>query len=74
MALCKVGQIQNCCHPNALMTLQEYLSDYASPETKAVGEALIAKEIQNVPDEKRRQRAIEYLDSIKNGGQRDFRF
>lgn len=74
MALCKVGQIQNCCHPNALMTLQEYLSDYASPETKAVGEALIAREIQNVPDEKRRQRAIEYLDSIKNGGQRDFRF
>ena len=74
MALCKVGQIQNCCHPNALMTLQEYLSDYASPETRAVGEALIAKEIQNVPDEKRRQRAIEYLDSIKNGGQRDFRF
>ena len=74
MALCKVGQIQNCCHPNALMTLQEYLSDYASPETRAVGEALIAKEIQKVPDEKRRQRAIEYLDSIKNGGQRDFRF
>ena len=74
MALCKVGQIQNCCHPNALMTLQEYLSDYASPETKAVGEALIAREIKNVPDEKRRQRAIEYLDSIKNGGKRDFRF
>ena len=74
MALCKVGQIQNCCHPNALMTLQEYLSDYASPETRAVGEALIAREIQNVPDEKRRQRAIEYLDEIKNGGKRDFRF
>lgn len=74
MALCKVGQIQNCCHPNALMTLQEYLTDYASPETKAVGEALIAKEIQNVPDEKRRARAIEYLDEIKNDGKRDFRF
>ncbi|WP_019678557.1 [FeFe] hydrogenase H-cluster radical SAM maturase HydG [Ruminococcus flavefaciens] len=74
MALCKVGQIQNCCHPNALMTLQEYLTDYASPETRAVGEALIAREIQNVPDEKRRQRAIEYLDEIKNGGKRDFRF
>ena len=74
MALCKVGQIQNCCHPNALMTLQEYLSDYASPETKAIGEALIARELNNVPDEKRRQRAIEYLDSIKNGGKRDFRF
>jgi len=74
MALCKVGQIQNCCHPNALMTLQEYLTDYASPETRAVGEALIAREIQNVPDLKRRQRAIEYLDEIKNGGKRDFRF
>ena len=74
MALCKVGQIQNCCHPNALMTLQEYLTDYASPETRAVGEALIAKEIQNVPDEKRRARAIEYLDEIKNDGKRDFRF
>lgn len=74
MALCKVGQIQNCCHPNALMTLQEYLTDYASPETRAVGEALIAREIQNVPDMKRRQRAIEYLDEIKNGGKRDFRF
>ncbi|HRR76826.1 MAG TPA: [FeFe] hydrogenase H-cluster radical SAM maturase HydG [Ruminococcus sp.] len=74
MALCKVGQIQNCCHPNALMTLQEYLTDYASPETRAVGEALIQREIQNVPDEKRRQRAIEYLDEIKNDGKRDFRF
>ena len=74
MALCKVGQIQNCCHPNALMTLQEYLTDYASPETRAVGEALIAREIQNVQDLKRRQRAIEYLDEIKNGGKRDFRF
>ena len=56
------------------MTLQEYLTDYASPETRAVGEALIAKEIQNVPDEKRRARAIEYLDEIKNDGKRDFRF
>jgi len=74
MALCKVGQIQNCCHPNALMTLQEYLTDYASPETKAVGEKLIEREILNVPDEKRRQRAIDYLDEIKNGGKRDFRF
>ena len=74
MALCKVGQIQNCCHPNALMTLQEYLTDYASPETRAVGEALIQREIQKVPDEKRRQRAMDYLDEIKNGGKRDFRF
>lgn len=74
MALCKVGQIQNCCHPNALMTLQEFLTDYASEETKKIGEELIAKEILNVPDEKRRQRAIEYLSEIKNEGKRDFRF
>lgn len=74
MALCKVGQIQNCCHPNALMTLQEFLTDYASEETKTIGEELIAREILNVPDEKRRQRAIEYLSEIKTEGKRDFRF
>ena len=73
MALCKVGQIQNCCHPNALLTLQEYLQDYASPETKKVGEALIDREIQNVPYPKRREKALEYLDKIRNG-ERDFRF
>ena len=74
MALCKVGQIQNCCHPNALMTLQEYLTDYASPETKKIGEELIAREILNVPDEKRRQKAMNYLEEIKTVGKRDFRF
>ncbi len=74
MALCKVGQIQNCCHPNALMTLQEFLTDYASPETKKIGEELIAREILNVPDAKRRQRAIDYLEEIKTQGKRDFRF
>ena len=74
MALCKVGQIQNCCHPNALMTLQEYLVDYASPETKKIGEEHIAREILNVPDEKRRQRANDYLEEIKSGNKRDFRF
>ena len=56
------------------MTLQEYLSDYASPETRKIGEELIAKEILKVPDEKRRQRAIDYLEQIKVGGKRDFRF
>ena len=44
MSLCKSGQIQNCCHPNALMTLKEYLTDYASPETKAIGDKLIEKD------------------------------
>lgn len=44
MSLCKSGQIQNCCQPNALMTLKEYLMDYASPETKKIGEKLISEE------------------------------
>lgn len=73
MALCKVGQIQNCCHPNALLTLQEYLQDYASPETRKAGEELIDREIQKVPDPKRREKALDYLEKIRNG-ERDFRF
>ncbi len=74
MSLCKSGQIQNCCHPNALMTLKEYLVDYASPETRAIGEKLIEKELDNIPKEKVRQIAKEYLDSIEKDGKRDFRF
>lgn len=73
MSLCKVGQIQNCCHPNALMTLQEFLEDYASLETKAAGEALIAREINKVTNPKVLERAIQNLKDIKNG-KRDFRF
>ncbi|MDD7719203.1 MAG: [FeFe] hydrogenase H-cluster radical SAM maturase HydG, partial [Eubacteriaceae bacterium] len=52
MDLCKQKQILNCCHPNALMTLKEYLVDYASEETRAAGEALIEKELGNIPKEK----------------------
>ena len=55
MSLCKSGQIQNCCHPNALMTLKEYLVDYASPHVKELGDELIAKEIHNIPNEKVRE-------------------
>jgi len=73
MSLCKAGQIQNCCHPNALMTLQEFLEDYASPETKEAGEALIAREINKVTNPKVLERAIQNLKDIKNG-KRDFRF
>ncbi len=73
MSLLKSGQIVNCCQPNALMTLKEYLEDYASPDTKAVGEELIAREIQNVPNEKVRERAMQYLEELKDG-KRDFRF
>ncbi len=73
MSLLKSGQIVNCCQPNALMTLKEYLEDYASPDTKKIGEELIAKEILNVPNEKVRERALQYLEELKCG-KRDFRF
>ena len=74
MSLCKSGQIQNCCHPNALMTLKEYLMDYASPETKAIGDRLIAKEVGNVPNEKARAVVLENLRLIEQNNRRDSRF
>jgi 2-iminoacetate synthase len=73
MSLCKSGQILNCCHPNALMTLKEYLMDYASPETRRIGEELIASEVEKVPREKVRDIAKHNLAAIAEG-QRDFRF
>lgn len=73
MSLCKTGQIQNCCHPNALMTLKEYLMDYASEETKAIGEALIQAELANIPKEQVRKIAEDHLKKIEEGI-RDFRF
>ncbi len=73
MSLLKSGQIVNCCAPNALMTLKEYLMDYASPETREVGEALIAKHIRLVPNDKVRTRAEQNLMQIESG-KRDFRF
>ena len=73
MSLCKSGQIQNCCHPNALMTLKEYLMDYASEETKKIGEALIQAELQNIPKEKVREICADHLQKIEDGI-RDFRF
>lgn len=73
MSLCKSKQIQNCCHPNALMTLQEYLEDYASPETKALGETLIAQELHNIPKEKVQRLTLERLGKIHHG-ERDFCF
>ena len=74
MSLCKSGQIQNCCHPNALMTLKEYLMDYASPETRAIGDKLIDKEVLNVPSEKVRKVVLENLRLIEQDNRRDFRF
>ena len=74
MSLCKTGQILNCCHPNALMTLAEYLTDYASPETVAVGNAMIDEELKKIPNEKVRTIATEHIADIRNSNRRDFRF
>lgn len=73
MSLVKSGQIANCCQPNALMTLKEYLEDYASPEIRAKGERMIAAEMLRVPSEKVRRIALENLEKITRG-ERDFRF
>ncbi len=73
MSLCKNGQILNCCHPNALMTLKEYLVDYASPETREIGERLIKSEIEKVTNPKVKEIAKRNLIDIENG-KRDFRF
>lgn len=73
MALCKSKQIQNCCHPNALMTLKEYLVNYASPATRELGLELIKKELCSIPREKVRDIVVERLEKIENG-ERDFRF
>ena len=74
MSLCKNGQIQNCCHPNALMTLKEYLMDYASEETRKIGDELIEKELKNIPNDKVRKIAKEHIADIANNNKRDFRF
>ena len=74
MALCKSGQILNCCHPNALMTLAEYLEDYASPETKEIGYALIEKELEKIPREKTKEIAKQNIADIRSSNRRDFRF
>ena len=73
MELCKSGQIQNCCHPNALMTLKEFLEDYASEETKKLGEEVIRREIETIPKENVRKVVRERLVKIVEGD-RDFRF
>ncbi len=74
MALCKNGQILNCCHPNALMTLSEFLEDYASEETKLVGYRMIDEELRKIPKEKVRGIAEQNIFDIKNSNRRDFRF
>ena len=73
MSLAKTGAIQNCCQPNALMTLKEYLVDYASPKTRAAGEKVIEEELKKIPADKVRAIAEKYIKEIENGA-RDFRF
>lgn len=73
MSLCKTGQIKNCCLPNALLTLKEYLEDYASPETDAMGEAVVREQLRQIPSPSIRAKAEAYLAKIHEG-ERDFRF
>lgn len=74
MSLCKNGQILNCCHPNALMTLTEYLVDYASDDTKKIGFELINKELEKIPKEKVKLIASQNIENIKASNSRDFHF
>ena len=74
MSLCKNGQILNCCHPNALMTLAEYLEDYASPATKNLGYTMIKRELEKIPNEKTRRLAAENIEAIRSSDRRDFHF
>ena len=73
MSLLKAGQIANICQPNAMMTLKEFLIDYASEETKAKGDALIEKRLPLIPSEKVRDICRRHLEEIE-AGNRDFRF
>ena len=73
MSLCKNGQILNCCHPNALLTLEEFLLDYASPETRAIGEKVIQEQLKQIPRDNVRRKTEEYLAQMEHG-ERDFRF
>ena len=73
MTLLKSGQIVNCCQPNALMTLKEYLEDYASEDTQKKGEAVIKEELERITNPKVKSIAAEYLKELHDG-KRDFRF
>jgi len=73
MALCKSRQILNCCHPNALMTLKEFLMDYGSPETRSVGERIIQEQLDKINNENVKKITLSNLTKIENG-ERDFHF
>jgi 2-iminoacetate synthase len=74
MALAKSGEIKNVCHPNALMTLSEYLEDYASPSVKELGYRLVDRELEKVTDPKHRKLALKNVENIRNGKARDVYF
>ena len=74
MQFCKSGQILNYCHPNALMTLAEYLTDYATPSTAERGWAMIERELAKIPTDATRELAKDHIAAIKSGAGRDFRF
>ena len=73
MEICKSKQIQNCCHPNAIITMKEYLEDYASKKTKKTGDKLLEQELSNIENDVTRRKTTEILKEIENG-KRDFRF
>ena len=73
MKICKKQQIHNFCHPNAILTLKEYLEDYASEKTKKTGEKLIQTEVENIENPTIKEKTKEYLKEIENG-KRDFKF
>ena len=73
MSLCKTGLIQNCCQPNALITLKEFLEDYASDDTKKIGEEFIQKELSKIKNKNLKETISKNLKEIENGN-RDFRF
>ena len=73
MKLLKSGQIVNCCQPNALMTLKEYLEDYASADTKEKGEKVIQEQLEIITNPVVKEKAKEYIENIHEG-KRDFRF
>ncbi len=73
MELVKAGKIGDICTPNALMTLKEYLMDFASEDTIAKGEALIKNELAKMPNQRVQEIAAQRINEIANG-KRDFYF
>lgn len=73
MSLAKTGEIQNVCHPNAILTFKEFLLDYGDKEAKDLGEELIRKSLEDIPNEKIKKMTEEKLERIESG-ERDLRF